>query len=271
MLPTDRRTACSSSSDSSPDVVATDLMAMLIAAARALLACTMLLLLSGCGYDTLYSELDEQQANDMLALLLREGFDARKTRLDEAWTLEVARDHLPRAVDILKTHGYPRDGYESLGDIFKKEGFVSSPLEERARLVHGLSQELSRTVSNIDGVIMARVHLALPEPDPLREERPPSSASIFIKHRPGASLTQHTASIKALVVNSVEGLPYDNVTVSFFEADPVPVAAPPPASGYPWDVPTVWVESALGIVTVACIAMGLALRRRTRTPVVAAE
>ena len=197
---------------------------------RILITALLLLTLAGCGYDTLYSDLGERQANDMLALLLREGFDARKVRADTSWALEIKRAHLPSAVEILNTHGYPRDGYESLGEIFRKEGFVSSPLEERARLVHGLSQELSRTIASIDGVVVSRVHLALPERNPLREERPPASASIFIKHRPGESMTRHTAPIKALVVNSVEGLPYDNVTVTFFEADPVPERTVPPAA-----------------------------------------
>ena len=187
---------------------------------RALVLFALLLTLSGCGYDTLYSGLDEAQANDMLALLLREGYDARKVSSEKTWTLEIARAQLPQAVDTLKIHGLPRDGYQSLGEIFQKEGFVSSPLEERARLIYGLSQELSRTVSNIDGVVMARVHLAIPERNPMAEDQAPSSASVFIKHQRGVALNKHTSSIKALVVNSVEGLPYDNVTVSFFEAEP---------------------------------------------------
>ena len=110
--------------------------------------------------------------------------------------------------------------YQSLGEVFRKEGFVSTPLEERARLLYALSQELSRTVSAIDGVVIARVHLAIPERNPLSEEKPLSSASIFIKHKPGSQVVNKAASIKALVVNSVEGLPYDNVTVTFFASDP---------------------------------------------------
>lgn len=190
---------------------------------------TMLALCSGisaCNYNTLYSDLDEQQANEMLALLLRASLDAQKNQRDKSWELQVSERDLPTAVTILKSHGYPRDKYQSLGDVFKKEGFVSSPLEERARLLHGLSQELSRTISEIDGVVVARVHLAIPEKDVLSEKRAPSSASIFIKHRAESTVTDQLGSIKALVVNSVEGLPYENVTVTLFQAEfgiaPVP-------------------------------------------------
>lgn len=178
------------------------------------------LLVGGCGYEALYSDLDEQQANEMLALLLTHDIGAHKSRADKAWQLDIDESDLPAAMEILRSRGYPRDKFESLGQVFKKEGFVSSPLEERARLLHGLSQELSQTLSQIDGVIVARVHLAIPERHALSEARNPSSASIFIKHRADAQIAMQTAAIKALVVNSVEGLPYENVTVSFFTADP---------------------------------------------------
>jgi type III secretion protein J len=184
------------------------------------LACC--LFLTACGEESLYAELDEQQANEMLAVLVRAGIDATKSRVDKTWTLEVKRKYLPRAMEVLKAEGYPRDRYETLGEVFRKEGFVSTPLEERARLLYALSQELSHTISAIDGVVVARVHLAIPEQRPLSDERPLSSASVFIKHKPGSQVVNKAASIKALVVNSVEGLPYENVTVTFFVSDMLP-------------------------------------------------
>lgn len=182
-------------------------------------------LLSACGREALYAELDEQQANEMLAVLVRAGVDASKQHVDKGWSIEVGRSHLPRAMEVLKAEGYPRDKYDSLGQVFHKEGFVSTPLEERARLLYALSQELSHTISDIDGVLVARVHLAIPERRPLSDDKPLSSASVFIKYKPGSQVVNKAASIKALVVNSVEGLPYENVTVTFFVSEP-PVAGP---------------------------------------------
>jgi type III secretion protein J len=176
--------------------------------------------LAACGYEPLYSELDEQQANEMLAVLVGAGVDANKLRSDKGWSLEVDRSDLPQAMAVLKAEGFPRERYDSLGQVFRKEGFVSTPLEERARLLYALSQELSRTVSAIDGVVVARVHLAIPERRPLSEEKPLSSASVFIKYKRGSQVVNKTAAIKALIVNSVEGLPYDNVTVTFFVSEP---------------------------------------------------
>ena len=43
-------------------------------------------------------------------------------------------------MQILKAQGLPREDFDSLGKVFKREGFVSTPVEERARLMHALSQ-----------------------------------------------------------------------------------------------------------------------------------
>lgn len=175
-------------------------------------------ILTGCGQETLYSRLDEREANEMLAVLLSNGVDARKVGLGESLELQTARNDLPQAIALLSERGYPRQEFQSLGDVFKREGFVSSPLEERARLLYALSQELAQTLSTIDGVVTARVHLAIPEQRMLSDEIKPSSASIFVKYKPGSPVAEQAALIKALVVNSIEGLPYDNVTVTFFPA-----------------------------------------------------
>ena len=177
--------------------------------------------LCGCSYESLYTQLDERQANEMLVLLLADKLAVKKTAAANGWKLETKLADLPRAMQILKAHGFPRDDFQTLGEVFKKEGFVSSPLEEKARLLYGLSQELSNTISTIDGVIVARVHIAIPEKNVLSEDQAPSSASVFIKHRNESKIDTQLASIKALVVNSVEGLAYDNVTVTLFPSDVV--------------------------------------------------
>jgi type III secretion protein J len=227
-----------------------------------------MLALAGCSKISLHSQLTEQQANEVVALLLGASIDADKELADNnTWTVMISKSELPRSVDLLRRYGYPREQYQSFGDVFRKDSFVSSPLEERARFLHALSQELSRTVSTIDGVIVARVHVAVPERDPLSDQARPSSASVFVKHRHDAEMQNHVAAIKALVVNSIEGLPYDNVTVTLFPADPYPFAGEKVAStmstaslvSNPWFFPFV---SASGVLLV--IAGGLsAWRRRT--------
>jgi type III secretion protein J len=179
--------------------------------------------LSACSEQELYGQLTERQANEMVAVLRSTGMDAQKLSKDNGqFALAVAKDDFSQAVEVLRANGYPRDGHDSLGQVFKKEGFVSTPLEERARLTHALSEEIANTIGNIDGVIMARVHLSLPEKDPLADKAPPSAASVFIKYRVGVDLNPHIGQIKALVVNAIQGMSYDNVTVALFPSEPWP-------------------------------------------------
>jgi type III secretion protein J len=196
------------------------------------------LLLTACGTQDLYAQLDEQQANEMVAVLRNAGLDADKeAREGQNFAVVAPASEFARAVTVLRANGYPRDSFDSIGHVFKKDGFVSSPVEEHARLTHALSQEIANTLSHIDGVIVARVQLALPEKDPLVDKPQAAAAAVFIKHRAGIDLSGSVGQIKALVVNSVEGLPYDNVTVALFPAQSWPEAGAPHAvANSPLDV-----------------------------------
>ena len=168
----------------------------------------------GCKNASLYSNLNEKEAVEMQAILLRQGIDCDKTEGKEnTWEVKVSKNNLAEAVEILKGFGYPKDEFADMGKMFKKEGLVSSPLEERIRYIYALSQEVAQTISKIDGIITARVHIVLPENDPLSEYFQPSSASVFVKHRQTLDIQPYIHQIKQLVVNSIEGLSYDKVSV----------------------------------------------------------
>lgn len=186
-----------------------------------------ILVLVGCNRVDLYSNLDEQDANEMQAILLRQGIDCDKlTDKDLACKLRVAKSQLAAAVEILKGHGFPREKFTDMGVIFKKAGLVSTPQEDRIRFIYALSQEVAETISQIEGVITARVHIVLPENDPLSEYFQPSSASVFIKYRQSLDIQKFIHPIKQMVVNSIEGLNYEKVSVVPFPS-PVVSAAPP--------------------------------------------
>ena len=177
------------------------------------------LLLVGCKVE-LYSGLSEKEGNEMLAILLDGGIDTDKLQdKDKNLTLKVSAEEVSKAIKLLKSFGYPREHFSSIGDIFPKDGLISSPTEERARYTYSMSQELSSTLSMIDGVINARVHVVLPqETDSLTEIAYPSSASVFIKYTPELELVGFIPKVKTLVANSIEGLSLDKIAVSLFPA-----------------------------------------------------
>jgi len=183
---------------------------------RALLV-LLCLFVAGCKSE-LYSNLTEREANQMLAVLLDAGVVAQKKTAGTGVSILVDESQFARAMSLLEARGLPSDRYTSLGEVFQKEGIVSSPVEERARYIYALSQELGQTIAQIDGVLSARIHVVLPETDMLGRGFNPSSASVSIKHRMDAPIETLTPNIKMLVANSIEGLVYDNVTVVNFPA-----------------------------------------------------
>lgn len=232
---------------------------------RCLIALAATLALAGCSRQELYSQLSERQANEMVALLRDAGIAADKSAHENGlFAISAANADFARAISMLNAGGYPHADYDTLGRVFKKEGFVSSPLEEHARLMHALSQEMANTLNQIDGVVVARVHLAVPEKDPMADKPRASSASVFIKHRPGVDLNARVGHIKALVVNAIDGLPYDNVTVALFAAEPWIAAPPPPAPSAlgGLDAPLVAAASLGGAALVVGAGVGWWQRRR---------
>jgi type III secretion protein J len=181
------------------------------------------LLLGGCSKQNLYANQSEAHANEMIAVLGENGIEAEKTAGEEGtYNVNVSQADFAKAVELLRARGLPREQFESLGTIFKPGGLNETPLAQRARLIFGLQQELSQTINEIDGVVTARVQLAMPQPDPLSQEIKPSSASVLVKYRTGFDLRSQTSAIKALVANGVEGLSYDNVSVVMVPAQALP-------------------------------------------------
>jgi len=180
-------------------------------------------MLAGCKEQvTLYSDLSERQANEVYAALRGEGIEASKRDAeDSAWAIRVPADASPNAMAVLQSRGLPRREFASMNDLFSGEGFVSSPQEDRARYVYGLSQGLEKTLTGLEGVVDARVHLALPKEDKLSEEKNVGSAAVVVVQRPQAELEQRETNIRAVVTDGVEEIENPNqVTVEFFEREP---------------------------------------------------
>lgn len=177
---------------------------------------SMLIALGGCGKTELYSALDEQEGNEMLALLLQHDINSEKhAEKENRVSLHVSPDKIPAAMELLRTNGYPRDKFSTIKDLFNADKLIASPYEDRTRYVYGVSQELADTLSRVDGVMTARVHLVIPGEE---EDAKVASAAVFIKHNPYYDLDEHIPQIKAIVASGIDGLDYEAVNVALFPA-----------------------------------------------------
>ena len=168
---------------------------------------TVALLLGGCSDRVeLHRQLSEQEANEVIAELADKHIRAQKIPAKDGVIVAVNATDIGRAVRTLEAVGLPRVARTTLGDTFRKEGVISTPLEERARYIYALSQELESTLSNIDGVIVARVHVVLPERIAPGEPVQPASASVFIKHDPRLDPDNIRARVRRMVASSIPGM-----------------------------------------------------------------
>ena len=177
---------------------------------------------AGCEKETtLFSGLVETQANAVMATLLDNSIKCTKTPGDEGtWNVKIGEGDFAKAANLCERKGLPRRSFQGVGEVFKKTGMVSSPTEERIRFMDAVAQDLSRTISMIDGVVDARVHVVLPENDPFAKNTLPSSAAVAIRSRWDVDLTDAISQIKSLVKNSIEGLAFEKITVTVFQDNP---------------------------------------------------
>jgi type III secretion protein J len=160
--------------------------------------------------------LDEGQANRVIVALDHAGVGGEKEsdpQVEGRFRVVVERDEAPRAIAALRDEDLPSPSTPGLLDSMGKGSLVPSQLTEHAQFVTGLSGELERSLSAIDGVLAARVHLSLPDTDPLREgSRPKPTASVLLKHR-GSTPPIDVHEVKRLVAGAAPGLAPDDVAV----------------------------------------------------------
>jgi type III secretion protein J len=227
---------------------------------RAMLGLALVSVLTACQTE-IYSRVTEREANDMLAVLLASGIDAEKQVVDEkSWRVTVPDEKVAAALEQLRLNGLPQEKYLSIGEVFKKEGLVSTPSEERIRYIYAVSQELSNTLMQIDGVVSARVHVVSPANDPLSPNLKPSSAAVFIKHRADADLQSMAPAVKNLVMRGIEGLTYENISLSIFAAKPTP--KPRPEAFINVDNWWKWALG-LGFVSLLCLGLVMVIRKKS--------
>ena len=222
------------------------------------------LLLVACNDEVLYSQLSEQEANEMVALMYAAGMPAEKLLVKGgSYTVKTSKNAFPDATVLLRSQGLPREQYQSRCSLFKKDGFVSSPIEEGARLNCALTEELSNSISTIDGIVMVRVTLSLPQKRSLGGETEAARAAVVVKHRPDVDLSGSVGKIKSIVINSVESLTYENVSVELFpqEAFVLPARAKLQAPAVPGRLAMMQIASPVLLVIVGLLLIAGVLWR----------
>lgn len=197
-----------------------------------IIAVVALLAVSGCK-EAVYTNLSEQEVNEMIVVLAMAGIEFKRSRIADSgqYDLLVNSRDLAAAAGVLSGQGYPKERFTSLGDVFEDSGLVGTPFEERAKMTHALNQELSSTLLKIDGVRDASVHIVLPERNGLNRALMPASASVLVTYEAGFNQVGKVSQIKSIVAYAVPELEIENVSLVLLSADTIAVT--PAAVGMP--------------------------------------
>jgi flagellar M-ring protein FliF len=114
----------------------------------------------------------------------------------------------------LSAENLPSGGTVGWG-ILDKQGITASEFRQRVDFQRALEGELDKTISSMDGVTDATVHLVIPKEDLFTQDQQKATASVLLKLKPNTSMSAaKVQSVVNLVASSVEGLAADAVTVS---------------------------------------------------------
>ncbi|MFQ5590781.1 MAG: hypothetical protein ACE5HE_06450 [Phycisphaerae bacterium] len=155
--------------------------------------------IAGCFNDeeSLVSVGSEKEANRVLVALEDSGIHGAHKAVGEhkrktVYEILVSSDQAHEARQLLLQLDIPRESHGGFEAMFSHSGLIPTRTDERARLMHAMAGELERTLEVVERVVQARVHLVIPERDPLgaasggRSTGPGPTAAVLIKYVPSA-------------------------------------------------------------------------------------
>ena len=163
-------------------------------------------------YRVLYAQLSDRAGGEVISALEQLEIPYRLSAANGR--IEVVADQLHLARYRLAAMGLPRSDADAEDAIDRAPNFGASSLQEQQRYQHGLEVDLARSMQKLQGIELARVHLALPRVSPFLRDAPPATAAVLLRLRPGARLSAaQVGSIQTMVAASVPRLKRTEVQV----------------------------------------------------------
>ena len=187
-------------------------------AAIAIIAVLVLKLGTNTDYSTLFTGLNQEEAQEVVALLQEEGVDYRFNDKDGAIRVPAVKADQTRAELLSK--GYPKSGFTY--DMYRNNaGLMTTESDKKQYTLYDLQDRLGAQIRLFEGVQDAKVTIAeAAEQEYALQDNTntDASASVVVTMEAGQSLNDSkAAAIKNLIARSVRGLNFTNVAV--FDAD----------------------------------------------------
>jgi flagellar M-ring protein FliF len=164
------------------------------------------------GYTVLFSNISDKESSEVINVLTSAAIPYELD--DSSGAVKVPADQVHQARLKLAEQGLPKSSGFGLEIMEGGNGFSTSQFMEGARYHHALETELARTISSLQSVQSARVHLAIPKSTVFLGNKQKASASVLLQMYSGRTLTEsQVAAIVHLVGSSIPELESNQVTV----------------------------------------------------------
>ncbi len=162
-------------------------------------------------YSTLYTNINQEDASQVIQYLRQEKIPYKITA--NGTTISVPKEKVYEVRLALAGKGIPSSGIIGY-EIFDKNIIGMSEFVQKMNYKRALEGELARTIMQQSKIKAARVHIVIPEKTIFKSEEKSPSASVVLKLKSGASLTEgNITAIANLVSHSIEGLSPNDVTI----------------------------------------------------------
>ncbi|MCZ2723289.1 flagellar basal-body MS-ring/collar protein FliF [Marinomonas sp. 15G1-11] len=167
---------------------------------------------NGTDYKPVLSSITDYNADQIVELLTINNIPFKLDENTGALLVESDSYHLARLK--LAGSGIVQDNIVGMEIMDQEQALGTSQFVEGTRYRRGLEGELSRTITSLQSIKSARVHLAIPKESVfVRDTRKPS-ASVFLELYPGRRLdASQVDAIVNLVSSSISQLSHKDVTV----------------------------------------------------------
>lgn len=162
----------------------------------------------------LYSELEPTDSAAIIQELDTKSVEYKVT--PDGAKIMVPSDQVGKIRMALAEKGVPTGGSVGYSELFDKpQGLGTSNFVLNINKVRALQGELARTISSIDSVKNARVHLVLPDREIFTKEKKEPSASVFVVMKGSQELSREQVSaIQHIVASAVPELKSNQISIA---------------------------------------------------------
>jgi flagellar M-ring protein FliF len=164
-------------------------------------------------YAPLFSNLSSADAAAITEKLDSEGVPYQLA--DGGNTILVPSDKVYQTRLDASAEGLPANTGEGGYTLLDKQGVTTSEFRQRVDFQRAMEGELSKTIQSMDGVESATVHLVIPPEDVFSDSEQKPSASVLLKTRAGASLSDdQVQAVDHLIASAISGLDPQAITIA---------------------------------------------------------